>query len=1036
MINEEIIEQQSFLDKYINFKNNLFKNKIFRILAFLFFLFIAVLFFIPVLIDNDSLKDQLQKTLKQALNNDVAIKGKVYLELIPNARIVAQDILILNAKTEGSNQNYNVFAKEAKFKIRIFNKNNKNPLKQISLSDVIIEKHSLSNNETDNRGNDIKNILNNLRKRYPQSNAKKVKKTASGIQLDIYQEKSKQEPSAIFKTLPRIAIYDSKFITYDKYKNKKEYDSLNAKLVFNNKEILADGYFVVEDIISSFDAKLVFDERLRKKPNSYLEIKSPSLNFRFDGNLASKEKNLTQYDIGGSIIAEIKDFKKFYLSYVGSKNTFSKKLKANSPAIKISAKIASNNDGSFIDDLTIKSPIINGQGSMAIFKTAKVPILDIALKIKDIDIDSFWSSDPAKIDQQQLTQEEEPELFGIDNIETILSVQEPQILQKDFDLTAEIDSKLVFYKNTQITDFNLYFNSYAQGEIIINPLSFNFPGQGKFHANGKLDSEESTPRFIGKVSISGKDLNNLVNNGVAKRQRINLDYISDYKIYTNLDLRPSEVKFDNFFANLNQNKTEISGNIDLKIIDKTPQIIGDLNISNFDIEDQIKNFNLKKYAFRGALIEKLFWLNDLSSKTNLKLKIDRINYLNEEFFSNSLNFEVSRGKIAISNLILDPNNHNSQASFLIDIGQSVPKFEIALKAKNFTLFSDIKEESIPQFKLKDGTSSVDEEETINRLFLPQTYDQFFQITSLNGFSGFMKFNFDNLRFKNNDLKKFNFDSKLNNGVLDEVTITTKNNDIDFKYDGNIGLKRVKTIAGTLSINNINYPKLVEKIIDKNNISTTINLSTSLSSFGKNNTEFIKNLDGDLKFSAIAPNVKEYGLNDLIKKMFLPKKYFSLLKEPDKILHNKEQQTIFKNAAGAVRFKNNQANLNVKVQGLLSNSVLSGSINLLNKETNLAFSTIFMTGSRQKLKPITIATNISGVINDLNYKSNYDQILQYLGLKKVEKKPQNDEAPNKQNDPESIQSRHNNKANSVLKNQGFNIPKNASPSYINQIQPVE
>jgi len=1044
----EALELEGIVDKLAKLKDAVLQNKPARFsLASLFFIF-AILLFIPILVNTEALKGSSAKKLTEVLGHDVIIKGDVSIEILPVPKIIAHDVLILNYKPKDSKYNYNAFVKRAEVRLKIFYSSNSSIIKEISFLEMVAEKRYVTSNTQEQEGSDIRDIKLKLKNKYVSNS--KVDKSSSGIDLDSLSLMKVTKSDFSLKKFPTINIENAKIISYDIYDNKREYKSLHCDIGVSNNKISAEGYFAVEDILTSFESKLVFDGKLKEKPNSYLQIKSPSLNFRFDGNLSTAKGLGEDFAIKGSILSEIKDLRDFYLSYVGAKSDFSSKLKNNTPTIKISAKVSSDKDGSFLEKLKIKSPIINGTGEVSIYKSSKIPIIDVLLDIKDVDIDSIWSTAAVK-SSGKTGEEQDSSIFGIDKVETFLSGAKPVIAKKDFDLTLEIKTRLAVYKNTTLSDLNIYLSSHSQGQLIFNPISFRFPGNGKFHANGELNSSSGVPKFAGKINISGNNPKSVLGQGYSRSKGLKLDFITNFNLYSDLVLLPSRMDLSNLFITLNDKETEISGDLDYSIVDKKPFFKGSLRINNFDIKSQIKNFNITKYTNRGSLIEKVFWLNDLSYETSLRIQLDKINYEKEEFLNNSLDLKVQRGSIRLSDVIIDPKNRNSRASFFIDISQATPKLVMNLSAKSLAILSDANEEAKPKYisQIQGLTNHEEDEIDQHLLYSTNSFDQFFDLVSLNGFSGEFKFVVQNLLLKNKPLEKFIFHSKLNNGILDNVLVQANTGDANFKYQGSIGLKKIKTLSGTAMLNNFNIQPIATDLFNITNLNTTLNASMAISSFGGDSNSFAENIDGILKFNAIAPLVKGYGLRNLIRKMFYPKKNFEELKEPANIVGDDKSQTRFKKATGSMILKKGSAKIHAKVQGILSNSVLSGNIGLVDKDVSLAFNTIFLTGSKKKLTPIAIATNISGSVGNLAYASNYDQIMQYIGIKEVEKVSKEKSKEEKDGDKkgkkdsyskkdlEKIEKERSNKARSVLRKQGIYLPKDNPPpaDYIKNIQPI-
>lgn len=973
MINKDWQNLDYIIEKLSNFKKRIADNKVARFVFAIIFVLVALLALLPLFLNNELLKSESVKKINEVFESNLIVKGDVRIQLLPTPAIIAHDVLLQRYQAKNSKYIFSAYAKSVKINFSFLSLKK---IKKITLIGALIERKEGESGQISN-GEEIQNIILSLKEKY--KNKKHVADFTTSISYALFSSKNNDKSIFDFKILPQVKLENSRFISYNQREEKKEYNSLFLSSNIGNKRISAEGGFVVANIPSSFETLLVFDDKLRSKPNSYLQIKSPSLKLRFDGNLAGK-KDSFDFDVKGNVAMEINDLKNFYLSYLGQSKSIADKLKSSTPIIKLSAVISSTDDEKAVTNLRIESPIVNGEGSAYIgFSDSKVPIIDLDLDLKDIDLDAIWSGNPVK----QVAELKIPIKEAKDEVEALDDLIKVNILGKDFDLIAEIKADFVRYKNNSLGNLNIYVNAYNRGEILIAPLSFDFPGEGKFYANGILSKEESV-KFVGKIHVLGKDFSALSNNS-AFESKTKFDVIKDYELYSDVALSPSRIELYNFFLRLEDGPSEISGIVNFDISNSVPTINAELSVNEIDATKYLENFKIAEYINGGILLRKVFWLNEVDYNGFFKLKFDKIHYKSQEFKHNSGNFSISRGKIGLNNVVLNKDLSKIESSLIVDISKNTPYLEFRLNADNLEIAND--------------SSAKSSDKIINEFELSKMNSQFFKLTSLEGFSGILNVNLPNFKFKNRDLKDVAIKSNLNNGIFEGLSISFKNLASKFDYAGTLGIKQTRTLSGILKIDNINISSILN-IADINNVSGISNMASSFSSYGKNGGELIKNLEGEVKANINGLVVGGFGLNDLVQKMFLPKKYFLELKEPNLVLENKDAKTVFQKSSASIKVKDGVADVKSNISGLAFNSVLSGKINLTDYESNLMLNTIFITGTRKKQIPINIATNFNGKFNNLSNITNYDQILQYLGLKKVEKAPvinkqetQNQGAPN-------------------------------------------
>ena len=173
---------------------------------------------------------------------------------------------------------------------------------------------------------------------------------------------------------------------------------------------------------------------------------------------------------------------------------------------------------------------------------------------------------------------------------------------------------------------------------------------------------------------------------------------------------------------------------------------------------------------------------------------------------------------------------------------------------------------------------------------------------------------------------------------------------------------------------------LQDLVGINNVGGIANINAGIVSSGGDEKEFLKRLSSEIKYSANNLSVDGYGLNDLVRKMFAKKNYAQELKNPERILSNQDAKTIFTQSSGFFLINGEKGGkLNINMKALAINAILSGSISLPKNSADLLLNVVFLTGNRVNQTPISIVTNLSGDLKNLQQGSNTNQVRQYLGL---------------------------------------------------------
>jgi len=952
------------------------KSEITKIGALAFFIIIVLTTVVPIFFDNSALKTHAAQKVSQILGANVVIKGDVKIALLPHPKITAHEVIVQNYKPKigdvESTKIYSFYAKSVEAIFPIFNFDNGVSVNKIIFNDAILESH-FDNPDQAQHQDALINILN-------QTKDESAKPAAtSGISDSFFSIDELKISDANSSKIPEISIINGQRIIYDFFGKKREIKNINADIAMNQKKLVADGDFVSDGVISEFSINAKFSST-SKSPRSTIEIISPVLRLTFKGNFTSPnqmmQKALLEHDFNGKITLDISELRSFYRSYINDNDVLAGKLRFNGQPIGVSADIENKDGEGMVKNLAIKSALIAGGGEIHLSQNGKIPLIDIDLDIVNIDLDSILSGEVVNVGEVKTG-----EVVTIQTADDVTATPENTTDQvetkpaktinlditrkiKDFDLTAEIKAKNVKYFNGQITDANLYLTVSKEGEILIMPLIFNIPGEGIFRVNGAVDNSTAVTKFVGKIDAKGKNLGEVFKWLQLQSQNLKLENLKNYSLYSDVLLLPNSLVLNNFYLGLNDDVSEVLGEIKIDNAGKILNTSSRLKISSFDVDDYFFVSSQNIYLTPGLLLKKLLWLNNISSNNSFDLIFDKLIYGDETFANQGLKLRYGHGYFDLYDANLKSQKTALNINLAVDISTQDPHFELKIDSQN------LEYKTPPQ---KSDTA------TVPRNF----FDQFYALPSLEEFNGKISLNFDNLLLDGVAIKNLKLTGTLKDGNLTNSDFSGNIYDGDLAFKGMLGLKLNKTINGNFTYSNVSLQPFLSDAFGIKNISGVANFAANITSVADTKSGFAKSLTSEVKFIVNTPTVDGYGLTDLIKKMFARATYESDLRNPEMILQNPQAVTSFKQAKGNFQISGGQGGkIKIDLSAPAINAILSGSFDPATMTVNSLFNAIFLTGNTQKQTPINIATSIKGKTDNIQQSTNLDQVRQYLGLAKV------------------------------------------------------
>ncbi len=989
-IKNKLIKVSSFLERaayFLKAKSLLFlKSEIAKIGAVIFFIAIILTTITPLLLNNASLKFHLSQKLTQMLGSNLVIKGDVDIALLPSPKIILHEVVLQNYQPKISKLDspkiYDFYAKSVEVIFPIFDLVGGISVTEIIFNDAILESH-FDNPSLAKRQDDLVDILNKFDK---EENLKQAPESGIGDLLFSIDDLKIIEMTS--SKIPDISIRNGQRIIYDFFGRKREIKAININLLMSGKKFAAEGSFNSDNITSNFEIFAKFNSS-SKKPKSFIKITSPVLNFNFSGNFTSEnhllKKGLLEHDFKGEITAEIAELKSFYRSYIDDSDLLSEKLKYNGKPISISAEIENKSNEGLVKNLKITSNLIEGSGEINLSRNKKTPLIDIDLAVENLDLDSILSGDMVTNDVAKTDENKKiPDDILAEKTSEDLAKSEDQTATepiktinldltkriKDFDLTAEIKVKNTKYLNGQITDANLYLIISKQGEVLIMPLIFKIPGEGILRVNGAIDNSTATTKFIGKIDATGKNLGEIFKWLQLQSQNLKLENLKSYNLYSDVLLLPNSISLNNLYLGLNNNSSQVVGEIKIDNGGKVLNTNNHLQISHFDVDDYFFTSGQNIYLSPGLLLKKVLWLNNLSSNNNFDLSFDKLIYGDEIFLNQTIKLRFGPGYFDLYEADLKSQKTALKLNIALDIRNQDPHFDLKIDSEKF----DYK---TPQ--QKDKTAEV----KTNRNF----FDQFYALPSLEEFGGKIVLNFVDLTLNEVALKNLKLSGTLKDGNLTNADFICGIYEGELGYKGMLGLKLNKTINGNLYFNNATLKPLLSDIFGIQNISGIANFTANVTSVADSKIGFSKALTSEVKFIVNSPSVEGYGLTDLVKKMFAAPNYLEELRNPEKILENTNSQTSFKQAKGSFQISGGQGGkIKIDLNASALNAILSGGLDPTNNTIDSLLNIIFLTGNTQKQTPINIATSIKGKTNNIFQSTNLDQVRQYLKLPKIVRAP--------------------------------------------------
>ncbi len=965
------------------------KSEGFKMVAIVFSCLFAFVIVFPSYLDNSKLKFDISQRLSKLTQATISIRGNLDISLLPVPTISLKEVFIENYAPMGSRSEvdnfYNIYCKNVKVVYPILKLNNRQLIKNLIADGCIIEgaiPDILSKIENSLFAKKIASIKAN------QNDSKNVME--EGLSSKIFSIDDLESTAIFLATPPSIQLNDSIITFFNETGVNKEFTEIYSTIEFDKDFINGYGSFVSQSIDNEFKINTKFNSQ-EKEPDSFFSLNSSVFNLKIQGNfLENNLKGLLRTKFNGFVELEINDLKNFYKSLISSNDAVSNKLKSINKTIKISSFINNENKNLDLKKIIINSDVINGNGDIAMqVNDDNILVSDVKLNIDDFNIDSIWSTEnPARKlvelnsipkapeNSNNKNEDANKNLPTIGNSEQKISLKSPPkikkrlisdliLLARDYDINLEIFIQKANLYQEVIQDIKIFANIPNLGKMVINPLSFKIANDSEFRINGILEDSSNNTKLIGYIDGKGQSLNEVFKWLKIKSDIIKTDNLKNFTLYSDFEVDQNAIFLNNFYINLEDKKTEFYGDFSIKDFEKKRSVYCNIKASEFDVQKYLILSKNNPYFREGILFDKLLWLNEVFSDFDLKIKFDKFIYRGNEFVDQELAIQAGRGFLKFPKTRFKSIDNIFDLEFNVDISD---KNQIA----NFLLNAD-------KLTMKFRDEHIDSIKNYRR----SIFDKYFELPSLQGFSGDIDFSVKQLVIDDKIINDFEHKNSFKNSVFGQSKTSMKLYDGTFEFKGLNDIKYNKIINGNFSCKGCDIGKILSELYHVNSISGIANISGNLVSIGKSYREFIDNLNSEISLAISSPKIKGYGLTDLVKKIYAIQANAKELSEPEKIIENKDSSTQYLQGKGFINIKGEKnSNFSISLKAPLINSIFSGMVFMKEKSLNGTLNTIFVAVNAKKQVPINIATNVVGFFDDTAQVSNLNQARQFLGLDRI------------------------------------------------------
>lgn len=404
-----------------------------------------------------------------------------------------------------------------------------------------------------------------------------------------------------------------------------------------------------------------------------------------------------------------------------------------------------------------------------------------------------------------------------------------------------------------------------KGAFTINQCDINLGGGGLLSVFGVISQGGTGDlRFEGNIEAKGQSLHRAISMFYSAAKDMPNIGMGEFTISSNLYINSEELRL--FEADIKVDGAPISGTITTYFtgqsrIDATVKLYN----TNFDtVKDVLlgKEKNKTEIGFD--------WLRNLSTRLDMKVYVDKFNFMERKGDKASFNLYAYNGDLRISDLRLAYPDGNVDISCNINVNQEVPYVAFLVNADQLdTGYFDVEksQEGAPS-TLSDNNSkdarTIKKKAVISKSngekkeSAKQYVDEQIPLDWMNYVNGFADISLGRLVHKNIPFEKVKLQARLEDRKISIQKMSFVYSQAESNVVGTLYGGKVPGLSASFTMSNADLYEVIKPLFGVTNISGYASLSGVISTSGWSFREWLNHMEAKLLVSA--KGVKVQGIN--------------------------------------------------------------------------------------------------------------------------------------------------------------------------------
>ncbi|RZI47582.1 AsmA family protein [Rickettsiales endosymbiont of Peranema trichophorum] len=424
-----------------------------------------------------------------------------------------------------------------------------------------------------------------------------------------------------------------------------------------------------------------------------------------------------------------------------------------------------------------------------------------------------------------------------------------------------------------------------EGRTILNELSVYLPGDAKLQLNGVIDTNEVRSKFTGDIAFASRDLGSFIQWFGGQPSRSNLWKSILFK--SKIAVLPNMIKVSQIRSILDDTTlvgsayargshiAELQFDYDLKL--------HQVNMDNLGLSEAFDKLLTKLYIadldrsgrMHDILTGDYLWLRGITSRTHLKLDIEKAVFKNNVYPDVKLSMMVQPNVIEVDRLRVDSDVANFDSFLTFDIRTFKPSITANIDFKHLDAIAFYHRIFPSTVALKqsflDYVGKIDSSKNeIEYLLLPRT-PSYFNFFSANNYNARIALKASKFSIGEQVVDSLDGTLKLFNGVFMLENSKCDIFDGTLVVDGNIAIMTpVPSVALSFALYNFNPDRLITTLGGQGGqLKGYVNVSGLLGTSGTNIDEMFDSVEGKGTLIGKQVEVGGFDLNKVLTALELP-----------------------------------------------------------------------------------------------------------------------------------------------------------------------